>query len=956
MFMSVYLSQNIVIPLPAHRLNDHSMATGVIVISQDHGFPSFHRSTARYRPSTPSETDEYDIGRHYHYELLRTPIDKDEPMDENAEVAPVSNTSTVANVEDDSNEVVDSVESQDDDDKEGTDLSEVHKRGVNGKLTKVEDRGEPQAVIITMDANSPQQLNLNESDRTSGLHAHIRLSRPSANIVNITVVKTTNTANNNSTHLTVPNSVNKFNINSVDDFRNSTDHILAERETMLNKLKQSGRKRKANKNSIKKNSSIDADTSGNFVLKRMTPKIDPASPNDTTSMLNTLVRELNQAIENRMKALEGFIDTTTTQQSVLGDEDNMASTVSTDGTIGTSTTLAPTTTTTSATPTITTFSSMSSTNLPTTTMSQREREVSNLISTTTVTPGVTYVDDVFTTESTDSSDDATKNIEVDDDLTDIMVSTTPSEDQGREETTTSAAGIAGLELNAQTTTKATVAITTESNGNADFIHRSEKDVSEEYESDSDEDDEEEDVMSTTKSIATTSTTTTTTTTTTTPAPTTTTTQAPTTTTTTVAPTTTTTHAPTTMVPSTTTTTKAPKSKKIKAAAGDNSSNRKKEPKRKNTRTSTTKRAKNNGSVNNLQRRTANGGSTQKVKVKKTNSSNVNKSNEITMPNKRAVRVELPVDQVNNKATPSERNLIAHTTAEQKESKPERELVVRKAPGPPKIPNNFGFTNVIRGRTNIGNDKVASFEVLHASLKPTNEDTLAILTSKKNFKQEIGRKPKPLVIDDEDYEEEVDDDDDDDDVGEANVPGVPGVDYPIYGYIPDTNFDCSKQQYPGFYSDMEVGCQVYHSCSLSNILRRGGHKIAMNTQLTLDARGTVLLETNWQQKHNSNMNNNNNNQPRKSGSLIGGKHSFLCPNGTIFSQEYLICDWWYNVKCDESPRFYPLNRDVFASSGQQMPRDMIQLDRTLESSSSTIHTDRIVAPKSNKQTNPNRLML
>ncbi|OTF77501.1 hypothetical protein BLA29_005068, partial [Euroglyphus maynei] len=52
--------------------------------------------------------------------------------------------------------------------------------------------------------------------------------------------------------------------------------------------------------------------------------------------------------------------------------------------------------------------------------------------------------------------------------------------------------------------------------------------------------------------------------------------------------------------------------------------------------------------------------------------------------------------------------------------------------------------------------------------------------------------------------------------------------------------------------------------------------------------------------------------RKTTELIGGKHSFLCPNGTIFSQEYLICDWWYNVKCDESPRFYPLNRDVYAS--------------------------------------------
>merc|ERR1712203_832840 len=24
-----------------------------------------------------------------------------------------------------------------------------------------------------------------------------------------------------------------------------------------------------------------------------------------------------------------------------------------------------------------------------------------------------------------------------------------------------------------------------------------------------------------------------------------------------------------------------------------------------------------------------------------------------------------------------------------------------------------------------------------------------------------------------------------------------------------------------------------------------------------------------------------------------KYSFLCPNGTIFNQNYFICDWWFN---------------------------------------------------------------
>ena len=29
------------------------------------------------------------------------------------------------------------------------------------------------------------------------------------------------------------------------------------------------------------------------------------------------------------------------------------------------------------------------------------------------------------------------------------------------------------------------------------------------------------------------------------------------------------------------------------------------------------------------------------------------------------------------------------------------------------------------------------------------------------------------------------------------------------------------------------------------------------------------------------------------------YSFLCPNGTIFNQLYLICDWWFNVNCESS---------------------------------------------------------
>ena len=37
-----------------------------------------------------------------------------------------------------------------------------------------------------------------------------------------------------------------------------------------------------------------------------------------------------------------------------------------------------------------------------------------------------------------------------------------------------------------------------------------------------------------------------------------------------------------------------------------------------------------------------------------------------------------------------------------------------------------------------------------------------------------------------------------------------------------------------------------------------------------------------------------------------KYSFLCPNGTLFNQQYFICDWWFNVDCDIADTFYGLN--------------------------------------------------
>lgn len=88
-------------------------------------------------------------------------------------------------------------------------------------------------------------------------------------------------------------------------------------------------------------------------------------------------------------------------------------------------------------------------------------------------------------------------------------------------------------------------------------------------------------------------------------------------------------------------------------------------------------------------------------------------------------------------------------------------------------------------------------------------------------------------------------------------GQPGIDYPNYSVIPETAFSCKQQRYKGFFGDPETNCQVWHYCDLN-----------------------------------------------------GGKASFLCPNGTIFSQVALTCDWWFNVKCANTAQQYVLNERLY----------------------------------------------
>nr|XP_036231814.1 uncharacterized protein LOC106618499 [Bactrocera oleae] len=94
---------------------------------------------------------------------------------------------------------------------------------------------------------------------------------------------------------------------------------------------------------------------------------------------------------------------------------------------------------------------------------------------------------------------------------------------------------------------------------------------------------------------------------------------------------------------------------------------------------------------------------------------------------------------------------------------------------------------------------------------------------------------------------------------SKIPGVPGVDYPIYHEVPHTNFHCANvPAVPGMYANVETGCQAYHVCHDG----REGHQGAQ----------------------------------------------FLCTNGTIFNQKEFACDWWYNVKCEEATNYYHLNSD------------------------------------------------
>ncbi|XP_064107997.1 mucin-19-like [Macrobrachium nipponense] len=111
-----------------------------------------------------------------------------------------------------------------------------------------------------------------------------------------------------------------------------------------------------------------------------------------------------------------------------------------------------------------------------------------------------------------------------------------------------------------------------------------------------------------------------------------------------------------------------------------------------------------------------------------------------------------------------------------------------------------------------------------------------------------------------------DPDDDMIVGEA------GSNYPTYAEVPNTSFSCEQQGFPGYYADQDTQCQVFHICVTQG--RR--------------------LE----------------------------KFSFLCPNGTIFNQQYLVCVWWYDFDCGQASSLYSINADIFGDTPSTLPSNFL----------------------------------
>ncbi|XP_071445382.1 serine-rich adhesin for platelets-like isoform X2 [Hetaerina americana] len=122
-----------------------------------------------------------------------------------------------------------------------------------------------------------------------------------------------------------------------------------------------------------------------------------------------------------------------------------------------------------------------------------------------------------------------------------------------------------------------------------------------------------------------------------------------------------------------------------------------------------------------------------------------------------------------------------------------------------------------------------------------------------------------------------------------VKGRPGIDFPNLAAIPITSFTCRNVKESGYFADMETKCQVFHICD-------GGRKM-----------------------------------------------SFLCPNGTIFRQSHLICDWWFRVDCEDSQNYYEPSADTL-----RRDRERVKYDRLPSESRESMSITTNFRPHSNIQ--------
>ncbi|XP_075216020.1 uncharacterized protein LOC142321645 [Lycorma delicatula] len=108
-------------------------------------------------------------------------------------------------------------------------------------------------------------------------------------------------------------------------------------------------------------------------------------------------------------------------------------------------------------------------------------------------------------------------------------------------------------------------------------------------------------------------------------------------------------------------------------------------------------------------------------------------------------------------------------------------------------------------------------------------------------------------------------------------GKAGVDYPIYHTIPKTSFSCNNLS-PGYYADKETRCQVFHMCFPSIYMK---------------------------------------------------KQSFLCPNGSVFSQELLTCEWWTKADCGQKLEInYASEKDDQSNSESKTKVTLNSLNTTI----------------------------